>query len=239
MPKDYSNFPQKYINKHTKFVEWTPPKRPNYQSWPQRWKKFPYYDKFRPWEKPFEAMNAPNVCQPVIVVEPFEIFPVFKGDVVEILTGKDKGKIGPASYIVKERNWVFVQGLNTKLAEYRNNKDEIIMVRAEEQPLLFPRDVALTDPTDNHQTTVKWRYDEEGRRVRVSLRTGRILEIPPEAFATVDFKTAGEYIERAKDTKDDVVRQQTYEPVLKTFEMDIAEQMGVKEDRVPRRFFWF
>jgi ribosomal protein L24 len=31
---------------------------------------------------------------------------------VEILVGKDKGKIGAVNSIIKERNWVFVEGLN-------------------------------------------------------------------------------------------------------------------------------
>ena len=31
----------------------------------------------------------------------------------------------------------------------------------------------------------------------------------------------------------------TFEPSLKTFEMDIAEKMGIKEDRAPKRTFWY
>ena len=31
---------------------------------------------------------------------------------VEVLVGKDKGKFGVISSIIKERNWVYVEGLN-------------------------------------------------------------------------------------------------------------------------------
>ena len=36
----------------------------------------------------------------------------FSGDKVEVLLGKDKGKQGLVNYIVEERNWVMVEGLN-------------------------------------------------------------------------------------------------------------------------------
>ena len=31
---------------------------------------------------------------------------------VEVLVGKDKGKVGMINSIIKERNWVYVEGLN-------------------------------------------------------------------------------------------------------------------------------
>lgn len=38
-----------------------------------------------------------------------------RGDRVEILVGRDKGKQGIVSQIYQERNWVIVEGLNTHL----------------------------------------------------------------------------------------------------------------------------
>lgn len=29
------------------------------------------------------------------------------------------------------------------------------------------------------------------------------------------------------------------QPALKTFEMDIMEQMNIKEDRIPKKFYWY
>lgn len=31
----------------------------------------------------------------------------------------------------------------------------------------------------------------------------------------------------------------TFQPTLKTFEMDIAEKMGIKDDRVPTKVYWY
>jgi len=45
--------------------------------------------------------------------------------------------------------------------------------------------------------------------------------------------------ESEKDTKAPEVTAITFEPALKTFEMDIMEQMGIKEDRVPAKTYWY
>lgn len=87
---------------------------------------------------------------------------------------------------------------------------------------------------------IEWRYTEDGERVRISSRTGRILPIPSEAYETIDYKTPSAYVEnKTKDTKAAVVEEITFEPKLATFEMDIMESMGIKEDRIPRRTFWY
>ena len=45
--------------------------------------------------------------------------------------------------------------------------------------------------------------------------------------------------ESEKDTKAPEVTAITFEPALKTFEMDIMEQMDIKEDRVPAKTYWY
>lgn len=43
-------------------------------------------------------------------------------------------------------------------------------------------------------TKVEWRFTEDGERVRVSLRTGRIIPLPPSGFETWDYKTPETYL---------------------------------------------
>jgi len=43
-------------------------------------------------------------------------------------------------------------------------------------------------------TKVEWRYTEDGEKVRVSLRTGRVIPIPHAAEETMDYKTAKTYL---------------------------------------------
>lgn len=67
---------------------------------------------------------------------------------VEILIGKDKGKQGIVKEIIQERNWVIVEGLNTKLEHVGKNKTFPGIHVLVEQPLLVTTDVALVDPHD-------------------------------------------------------------------------------------------
>lgn len=41
--------------------------------------------------------------------------------------------------------------------------------------------------------TVEWRYTEEGEKVRVSARTGRIIPLPNQAEETYDYKIKAAY----------------------------------------------
>lgn len=100
-------------------------------------------------------------------------------------------------------------------------------------------DVKLVDPSDLQATEFEWRYTEDGKQIRVSLRSGREIPIPASAEETYDFKSPAAYYEREKDTKAKQVEQITFFPKLKTFEMDIMDEMGLKEDRVPAKTYWY
>ncbi|KYN06800.1 putative 39S ribosomal protein L24, mitochondrial, partial [Cyphomyrmex costatus] len=158
---------------------------------------------------------------------------------VEILLGKDKGKQGIVKEIYQERNWVIVEGLNMKLECMKINKKYPPIYVQQEQPLLVTSQVQLVDPSDMQATPIEWRFTEDGQHVRVSVRSGRIIPVPILSQETIDYKLPQLYQEQAKDTTKADVEKITFEPALKTFEMDIMEQMGIKEDRVPKKFYWY
>lgn len=97
----------------------------------------------------------------------------------------------------------------------------------------------LVDPNDKQATDIVWRYTEDGKQVRVSVRTGRIIPIPKTAFETMDYKSKEAYVDRAKDTTSAELSKITFVPVLGTFEMDIMGQHDITDDRVPHRTFWY
>ena len=47
-------------------------------------------------------------------------------DQVMVLVGKDKGKISVINDIIKERNWVFVSGLNTVSCELHTTAIDLL-----------------------------------------------------------------------------------------------------------------
>ena len=56
----------------------------------------------------------------------------------------------------------------------------------------------------------------------------------------MDYKSRTGYIlNKDKDTAPAVVEDITYEPKLATFEMDVMDQMGIKEERIPRKTWWY
>lgn len=62
-------------------------------------------------------------------------------------------------------------------------------------------------------TKIDWRYTEEGEKVRVSIRTGRIIPIPLSNLETIDYKHPNLYREQAKDTTKANVEKITFKVI--------------------------
>ncbi|XP_048476383.1 probable 39S ribosomal protein L24, mitochondrial [Rhincodon typus] len=192
----------------------------------------------RPWTVAAQRMNPPGRQRRKVFVEPLaqDEWKIFRGDTVEILKGKDAGKQGKVSQVIRARNWVVLEGLNThyryvgKMGEHRGT------YIASESPLLI-HDVSLVDPSDRKPTTVDWRYTEEGEKVRVSTRSGRI--IPKPVFQRRDGIVPEQWKDGPKDTSVEDALEKTFTPILKTFEEDVMEKMGINESSRPRRSYWY
>ncbi|XP_011158666.2 probable 39S ribosomal protein L24, mitochondrial [Solenopsis invicta] len=236
--KKFSNLPDRYINRAMAQVYWKTPRKPNYLPRTIERKRF-HFSIHRPWTNEFHRDNAPRVSHQFVHVEPIKNWSFFRGDRVEVLVGKDKGKQGLVKEIYQERNWVIVEGLNTKLVANMKTKKFPGLYIQQEQPLLVTSQVQLVDPSDMQGTPIEWRYTEDGQHVRVSVRTGRIIPIPVSIQETIDYSLPRLYQDHAKDTSKADMEKITYEPALKTFEMDIMEQMGIEEDRIPKKFYWY
>lgn len=236
--KQFSNLPDRYIKRAMEQVYFRNPKgiqyRPNVADERKRFN----FSVHRPWTAQFREENAYGRPAPKVFVEPIKEWSYFRGDRVEVLEGKDKGKQGIVKQIFQERNWIIVDGLNCKLKFIGRGRKFGTYIQ-EEQPLLVTTEVALVDPSDLKATPFEWRFTEEGKKVRVSTRTGRIIPMPATAEETIDYKTKATYKEQPKDTSADDVTEVTFEPALKTFEMDIMEKMGIKEDRIPPKSYWY
>lgn len=239
VPSNYHNMPKRFVDRNTTFLLKRAPRLPQYMQKIFRYKKQAYYDRWRPWEEEFQKLNALGVATTKVFVEPIREWSFFRGDRVEVIRGPEKGKQGIINYIVKERNWVFVQGLNLR-REYTNRDGKSLgNITCTEDPFLINLEVKLVDPADLLPTEFEWRYDDSGNRVRVSTRTERVIPIPSLAYETADYLEKESYRDAAKDTPAKLVVESTFEPKAKTFEMDICDQMGIKDDRVPYPMYWY
>lgn len=64
-------------------------------------------------------------------------------------------------------------------------------------------------------TPIEWRYTEDGKHVRISLRTGRIIPIPHSSNETKDYRSPALYTEQPKDT----VRTEALKVTFKVYVM--------------------
>lgn len=238
--KKYANLPDRYIKRISEKVYWKPPPgKPQYLNRKIEARKKLYFSIHRPWTTTFQLDNFGKKYFGFVPIEPIKNWSFFRGDRVEVLVGRDKGKQGIVMDIIQERNWVIVRGLNTRLAIEGKTKDFPGICMLVEQPLLVTTQVLLVDPFDLKGTPIEWRYTEEGQQVRVSSRTGRIIPIPPSCEETIDYKAPELYNEQPKDTNLREVQASTFQGELKTFEMDVMEKMGIKENRIPKKIYWY
>jgi large subunit ribosomal protein L24 len=199
----------------------------------------------RPWTDAYWQHNPAfqkkkKDVPPVVLPIKDEDWMWFRGDRVEVLVGPDKGKQGYINMIVQERNWVTVEGLNCKYKVMGESPDWAGMMYKEEQPLLVTTDILLVDPSDEKGSAVEWRYSADGQKFRVSTRSGTVLPLPAKSEETMDYKTrVGYQPNKIKDTVARDVEDITYEPKLATFEMDIMNSMGIKEERKAAKSWWY
>ena len=89
-----------------------------------------------------------------------------KGDKVVVITGVNKGKEGTITRVLDEK--VIVEGINivTKHVKPKNNNGtgEIIKVEAP----IHASNVMLIDPKTKKATKVKYDFDKNGKKIRVS-----------------------------------------------------------------------
>jgi large subunit ribosomal protein L24 len=100
-----------------------------------------------------------------------------KNDLVEVISGKDAGKRGKILKVIREKNRVIVQGVgfikrHTKPNPQRNIKGGI----AEREAPIHVSNVMLVSGEDDRRTRVSFKVLGDGRKVRISRRTGEVLD---------------------------------------------------------------
>ncbi|XP_026156506.1 large ribosomal subunit protein uL24m [Mastacembelus armatus] len=196
------------------------------------------YGTNRPWTVAAKRLNPPGKKRKKVFVKPItpEDWSVLRGDTVEILAGKDKGKQGKVIQVFRHRNWVILEGLNTHYRYVGKTPDYRGTYIASEAPLLLDH-VALIDPSDRKPTEVEWKFTEEGERVRVSVRTGRI--IPKPVVQRRDGIVPEQWKDGPKDTSPEDTLAKTFVPSLKTLGEEVMEKLGIQETRRQRRSYWY
>ncbi len=99
-----------------------------------------------------------------------------KGDLVVVISGKDKGKTGKISRIMAEDDKVLVEGINLVKRHMRpTQKNPQGGILEREQPM-FASKVMPVDPKTGKGTRVRFKTDEKGHKVRVAVKSGEVIQ---------------------------------------------------------------
>jgi large subunit ribosomal protein L24 len=97
-----------------------------------------------------------------------------KGDLVQVISGREKGKSGKIIHIDLEKGRVIVEKLNvvkkTKRASAESQKGGIIEIEAS----IHLSNVMLLDTKANKPTRIGMRF-EDGKKIRIAKKSGKAV----------------------------------------------------------------
>ncbi|MCR4280271.1 MAG: 50S ribosomal protein L24 [Candidatus Komeilibacteria bacterium] len=95
-----------------------------------------------------------------------------KADTVEIITGKDKGKRGKVTRVIRESDKLVVEGLNIRIRHQRPRRQGEKGQRLEFPAPIHVSNVMLVDPRAGKTTRVGYKRLENGKKIRISKVSG-------------------------------------------------------------------
>tara|TARA_B100000427_G_C15079177_1_gene407681 strand:- start:67 stop:378 length:312 start_codon:yes stop_codon:yes gene_type:complete len=98
-------------------------------------------------------------------------FKLKKGDQIIVISGKDKGKTGQITEVLRENDQVKVTGVNIAKKHRKPSQDNPGKIEEIELPIHISN-VSLLDPKSGKPTRIKFMFDKkEKKRVTVSSKT--------------------------------------------------------------------
>jgi large subunit ribosomal protein L24 len=102
---------------------------------------------------------------------------IIKGDSVQVIAGRDKGKTGSVTAVTEHGKMLIVEGINIvkKHVKANPNINEQGGIKEKNQPI-DASNVMLIDPTTNKPARVGIRVLEDGKRVRYFKKSNQLVE---------------------------------------------------------------
>ena len=98
------------------------------------------------------------------------------GDVVEVISGKERGKRGPILHIDRKRGKVMIEGVNFV---YRHSKPSAQNQQGgivQREAHLAISNVMVIDPETDKPTRIGIQVNKDGKRIRIAKRSGKPLD---------------------------------------------------------------
>ncbi|MGE4632071.1 MAG: 50S ribosomal protein L24 [Planctomycetota bacterium] len=94
------------------------------------------------------------------------------GDLVEVVSGAEKGKRGKVLRVNRPERRITVQGVNMVYKHLRKSQKHPQGGRIQLEAALHISNVLLVDPKSGKPTRVRMKVDGDGKKVRVSVKSG-------------------------------------------------------------------
>lgn len=106
----------------------------------------------------------------------FQKMHVKTGDTIQVIAGKDKGKVGEIIKALPEISKVLVKGVNIKTKHVKPQQEgESGQIVSQEYPI-HSSNVMLYSTKQNVASRVCYTFTAEGKKVRMLKKTGEILD---------------------------------------------------------------
>jgi len=98
-----------------------------------------------------------------------------KGDKVVVMAGRDKGRVGEVTQVMPRETRAVVRGVNMVKRHTRQQGAQEGGIISKEAPIHLSN-LAIADPKDGKPTRVGFKTLDDGRKVRVSKRSGDLID---------------------------------------------------------------
>jgi large subunit ribosomal protein L24 len=101
---------------------------------------------------------------------------VKSGDTVQVIAGRDKGKVGEVISVITKTSQVLIKGVNIRTKHVKPQQDgESGQIVTQEAPI-HSSNVMVYSEKQKVASRVAYTLSEEGRKVRMLKKTGEIID---------------------------------------------------------------
>ena len=101
---------------------------------------------------------------------------VKKGDTIQVISGRDKGKIGEISRVIPKTSQVIVEGVNVRTKHVKPQQEgESGQITTFEAPI-HSSNVMHYSEKEKTVSRIGYTFTEDGRKVRMLKKTGEVID---------------------------------------------------------------
>lgn len=97
------------------------------------------------------------------------------GDKVVVISGKDKGKEGKITHVLRSENRVVVEGINIVKKHVKGNGQTAGSINEVEAPI-HASNVMIVDPKTKKPTRIGHSVNKDGKKIRVTKKSNSSLD---------------------------------------------------------------